>query len=456
MTSNSLPENRSSKPFRKQLVAISGAGLLLLFGVPIALSSINSRSQPVEIKKLTILPVETLAVKKVDSYEILRSYTGEVAAKRSSELGFEKGGKLVWFGVDRGDRVTRGRAIAKIDTRNLEAQKSRLLAQRARELAILSELKNGARSEDIAAARAEVSNLRNQLELEQIKESRRRSLYSQGAISKENLDEITYTVRALKDRLNIARSRLQELLNGTRSEQIAAQQAAVSQLDASIRELDVNIDKSTIRAPFSGIISNRNMDEGMVVNSGQSVVRLVEDTTPEIEIGIPGAILSDLKIGSQQKVSIGDRVYFAKVASILPEIDPATRTRTIILKLEGNSSVASQEVARLQITRKINTAGYWLPTTALVKGERGLWSAFVVSETEGNYRIEKRDLELLYTNGDRVFVRGMLADSDLVVSQGTQRLVPNQLVRPIEFERSGSVGTYHGTSVQGSGVLSLN
>ncbi|MDJ0719146.1 MAG: efflux RND transporter periplasmic adaptor subunit [Prochloraceae cyanobacterium] len=440
MSSNFVPQNKdralpSSKSFAKRLVTIGGAGLLLLIGISIATSKIGARSSSQQVSTPRVLPVETVEVQKVDSYEVLRSYTGEVAEQRASQLGFERAGKLVWLGVDRGDRVIKGRAIAKLDIRNLQAQRARLLAQKAQALAVLSELKNGARTEDIAAARAEVSNLQNQLELEQIKADRRKNLYEQGAISRENFDEIAYAAKALNDRLNIARSRLEELLNGTRSEQIAAQQAAVRQLDASIEELEINIDKSTIRAPFSGIIAARQVDEGTVVQSGQSVVRLVEDTAPEVEIGVPTQIVPMLEIGSKQTVQIGDRAYQVRVASILPEIDPATRTRTVILKLQGNRRlVASGEVGRLQIAQNVKASGYWLPTTALLRGERGLWSSFTLIESEGNYRVEKRDVEVLYTDGDRVFVRGMLSDGEKVVSEGTQRLVPNQLVRPIAFQ----------------------
>ncbi len=440
MTSNSLPDKPPAKSFRKQLATIGGTGLLLLIGISVVISNFGTRSQPIEKSTPKALPVATLAVRKVDTYQVLRNYTGEVAAQRASELGFERSGKLVWFGVDRGDRVTSGRAIAKIDTRKLQVQRARLLAQKAQALAVLAELENGARPEDIAAARAEVNNLKNQLELEKIKAERRSSLYTQGAISREDLDEITYISRALNDRLNIAQSSLEELLNGTRPEQIAAQKAVVRQLDASIAELDVDIDKSTIRAPFSGTIAAREVDEGTTVQAGQSVVRLVEDGALEVQIGVPTQILSLLEIGSKQKVEIEERTYQAIVVSFLPEIDPATRTRSVILKITENSGlVASGEVARLQIIRDVNASGYWLPTTALVRAEKGLWSCFVLVKTGNNYRLEKRDLEILHANGDRVFVRGILSDGERVVSTGTQRLVPNQLVRPlaaIEIERT--------------------
>ncbi|NET34555.1 MAG: efflux RND transporter periplasmic adaptor subunit [Cyanothece sp. SIO1E1] len=394
-----------------------------------------------------------MSVERVNAYQITQRYTGEVAALRASELGFERSGKLVWLGVDDGDRIATGAAIAKLDTRNLEAQRQGLLAQKAQAVAVLAELQQGARAEDIAAARSAVRDLEDQVELQRIRQTRRQSLYTEGAISKEELDEIAFGANALSDRLDVARSNLDELLNGTRPEQIAAQQAAVNQLEASIADMEITIEKSTMRAPFAGTIANRRLDEGTVVTASTPVVRLVEDIEPEVEIGVPVAVASQLQTGSRQPVQIGQQTYVARISSILPEVDPATRTRKVILALApaAAKTVSPGEVARLETKQTIAGAGYWLPTTALARGERGLWSCYALVdvnadgalaqvdskadvESDGQslaYRVERRDVEVLHTEGDRVLVRGALQPGDQIVANGVQRLVPDQLVRPI-------------------------
>jgi multidrug efflux pump subunit AcrA (membrane-fusion protein) len=336
--------------------------------------------------------------------------------------------------VDRGNRVNRGSPIAKLDTRNLEAQRLQLVAQKARAEAVLAELQNGARTEDIAAARSQVRDLEQQLSLEKIKRDRRERLWREGAISREQFDEIAYGSNALSERLAAARSNLDELLTGTRQEQITAQQAEVRQLQASIADIDVTIAKSTIKAPFSGIVAAQQLDEGTVVNAGQTVVRLVEDVNPEVEIGVPTQVIEQLKLASQQQVKIGQKTYTAKVASILPEVNPATRTRTVVLTLPSSISslLAPKQVARLQVQQNVATTGYWLPTTALVRGERGLWAFYSPVETQDrSYQVERRDVEVLHTAGDRALVRGTIQPGDKAIVDGTQRVVPGQLVKII-------------------------
>ncbi|PMB00835.1 efflux transporter periplasmic adaptor subunit [Fischerella thermalis CCMEE 5268] len=393
---------------------------------------------------VSLLTVKTTNVKPVTSYQVSRTYTGEVQAVRASELGFERGGKLIWFGVDRGNRVTTGTALAKLDTTNLEAKRQELIAQKDRAVAVLEELQTGPRNEDIATARAQVKEIEEQLKLEHLKRTRRKYLYETGAISKEQYDEVAFNSNALFERLSAAKSKLDELLAGTRKEQIAAQKAAVKQLEAGIADIEITIAKSTIKAPFAGIIAARRLDEGTVVNAGQAVLRLMEDVRPELEIGIPVSLLSQLKIGTKQSVQIGETTYAAKVSSILPEIDLATRTRTVILTLEQSAkqSVAPGQIGRLKIAQTVSTTGYWLPISALVQGKRGLWSCYALTETENSpknlslananatkpYRVERRDVEVVHTEGDRVLVRGAIESGDNVIVDGIQRIVPGQLV----------------------------
>lgn len=419
----------------KRWVASLGT-ILLLSGLIIGVQRLLVIKSGDSSRVDRILPVKTIQIKAVNSYAVARTYTGQVTSARASELGFERAGKIVWLNVTRGDEVATGTPLAKLDTQNLEAQRQQLLAEKDQAVAVLQELQNGPRSEVISAARAAVGDLQYQLELEKLKRFRREHLYKQGAISKEQLDEVAFNQNALSDRLAAARSKLDELAAGTRLEQIAAQQAEVKQLAASITDIEITIAKSTITAPFSGTIARR-LDEGTVVSAGQPALRLVERANPEVEIGVPVDEAARLEPGSQQRVQIGQKIYRATLASSIPEVNPATRTRTVILKLDSPAlrSVAPQQIARLVVMQTVATTGYWLPTTALVRGERGLWSCYALVGTEKNKdkpdSVERRDVEVLYTEGDRVLVRGTLQSNDPVIASGTQRIVPGQLVQAI-------------------------
>lgn len=461
MTINQIPNQDNNhqtssefvdRPHKKKLskyfyliLGISGVGLIFLLARPIMLTSSDS---PTVESQARVLPVETIRVEPVNSYQVSRTYTGEIAALRTSNLGFSRGGEIEQVLVREGDRITQGQTLARLDIRNLETQRQQLVAEKARAEAQLEELERGARIEDIDAAKAEVRDIEQQLKLQKKQRERREYLYNQGAISREELDEYAFGEGSLQARLSRAKSNLAELENGTRPEQIAAQQATVQQLEAQIADINVNIDKSTLKAPFNGIVAVRELDEGTVANSGQSVIRLIENALPEARIGMPARVIEKLEIGSTQNLKLDSQTYQATIDSILPEVDSNTRTQTVVFKLDPSAiprinpaySIASTgetpatafpagQTVRLELVNEIDTDGYWLPTDALTQGIRGLWNCYVITQSDdGKQQVQQQAVEIIHQQGDRALVRGTLQPGDEIVANGTHRLVPGQRV----------------------------
>ena len=102
----------------KSLIGLGAIGLLLVVGIPIAQTRLAAQ-ETAEVNNTAVLSVETLTVEPVSGYEVARTYTGEIAALRTSDLGFERTGQLVEVYVQEGDRVAAGIPIARLDIRNL-------------------------------------------------------------------------------------------------------------------------------------------------------------------------------------------------------------------------------------------------------------------------------------------------------------------------------------------------
>ncbi|MEL6813829.1 MAG: efflux RND transporter periplasmic adaptor subunit [Cyanobacteria bacterium J06598_3] len=385
------------------------------------------------------LPVETIRAQQISRYEVARTYTGEVATLKASELGFERSGQLTALLVPEGSRVQAGEALAQLDTQNLQAQRLQIEAEKSRAIAQFTELEVGPRNEDIAVARAAVQDLEQQIGLQRTQLARREILYEKGAISQEALDEFRFGEGSLQARLEQSRSQLQELQNGTRPEQISAQNALIQQLDARLADIDVTIAKSTLSAPFNGTVAEHNADIGTVVGAGQSVIRLVESDLPEARVGLPVNAITKLNLGEERTLNISGQQYTGSLAAILPEVDPQTRTQTAVFTLEARAAtrISPGQTARLNLTNSINAQGFWLPSEALTQGIRGLWTCYVVIPQDGpegeentTYVVQPQSVEVIHQEGDRVFVTGTLQPEDQVVASGSHRLVPGQQVRP--------------------------
>ena len=421
-----------------------GLGLLglLLVAVPVVKSLSSARPETESAQADSLLPVETITPSQSNYYEVTRAYTGEVSTVQASELGFERSGQLTEILVSEGAQVQAGAPLARLDVQNLQTQRLQIEAEKARAIAQLRELEAGARAEDIAAAEAAVRDLEQQIALQRTQLVRREVLYERGAISRETLDEFSFGEGALQARLDQARSQLRELQNGTRPEQISAQEAVVRQLDARLADLDVTLAKSTLNAPFSGRVSEHRVDAGTVVSAGQPVLRLVESAMAEARVGIPATAVSKLRVGEEKTVEVNGEQYTATVASILPEVDAQTRTQTVVLTLGESASaqVNPGQTVRLNLTERIASEGVWLPTEALTQGIRGLWTGYVVvseesssdGEKERTYVVQPKSVEIVHQENNRVFVNGTIEAGDDVVASGAHRLVPGQQVTLVD------------------------
>ncbi|MCP9834848.1 MULTISPECIES: efflux RND transporter periplasmic adaptor subunit [unclassified Cyanobium] len=360
-------------------------------GLAVALGVVALRPRPPVLRPL---PVSLVTAQPVSQYLTSRDYTGEVVAGRSSSLGFELPGSLEQVLVEQGDRVERGQPLARLDRRRLLAQRQQLLAQQR-------------------VALAAVEEVRQQLILAELQRDRRRQLHAQGAISREDLDQQIHGSAALRSRLVQAESQ-------------------VDDAGGRLRQIDVDLARSVLLAPFAGTVSRRLLDEGVVVSGGQALISLVEAAPQEVRVGVPPAVAQGLRLGERHPVQVGERRLLATVSALLPELDAGSRTTTVVLRLPlDNLPVGA--TARLSLRRSERGDGFWLPTTALVAAEQGLWSVYVLAPAgttpERGRQVVRRLVDIVHSEGDRSLVRGTLRPGERVIAAGTQRVVPGVWVQ---------------------------
>lgn len=388
------------------------------------------------------LPVRAIRAAGVEGYERERSFAGEVRARRSSQLAFERSARIAELAVSEGQRVAAGEVLASLDNRDIEARRGGAEARLDAARAQLAELEAGPRAEQIDAARARVDELVQRLELARIVETRRQKLIETQAIATEELDAARIDAAALEASVASARAQLEELEQGTRTEQLAAQRARVAELEANLVAIEVELDRSRLVAPFDAVIESVHAEAGSVPAPASPVLSLVEAVDTEAWIGLPPDRAAALDPGSSHTVRIGARELDARFLTTLPSVDRATRTRTAIFRLSDvDISVAVPgEIAELVAAETVDARGIWLSAEGLVQSRRGLWAAYVLVELEADtsgvegatHRLIRRELETIATDGARVLVRGDLAEGELVLADGAQRVTAGQPVRLID------------------------
>ncbi|MEM1114423.1 MAG: efflux RND transporter periplasmic adaptor subunit [Pseudomonadota bacterium] len=326
------------------------------------------------------LPVAVTRFELHDSYQRQVSFLGVIEAGRKADLGFEAPGKLERVMVREGHVVAQGEVIAELDSVRLQAQRRGTVADLAR--------------------------VESELELARLKAKRQRDLVATGAVSREASDETRLRAQALE-----------------------AQVAAVS---AALDDLDVALAKTRLTAPYAGTVAARYLDDGAVVTSGTPIVRLVETARLEAHIGVPVERATSLREGATYALRLRGEPLDAQLASLRPDIDPMTRTRTAVFELPEGLNALDGESLTLVLDQRVDIRGGWLPIEALLEGQRGAWTVLRLdSASSGAYLAVREAVEILDTRGDMAFVRGTLQDGAAVISQGVHRVTPGLPVQPV-------------------------
>ena len=338
------------------------------------------------------LPVAAQRFLTQSGYDRPVSFIGLVRAGRVSNLGFELPGTVATLVVREGSVVREGDMLAQLDTAQLRSRRE--------------------------AVAADLQRVEAELELARIKEKRQRNLQATGAVSEEASDETRLRAKAL-----------------------AAQLASVK---ARLRGLDIDLEKSQLLAPYSGVVAERLVNGGAVVSAGTPVVRLVASDRREAHIGVAAEQTSLLTPGESYTLKLRATSFSALLRSIRPDIDPRTLTATAVFELPDEVQGLEGEPVDLVLTERVEMTGAWVPLSALIEGERGLWTIMEVIK-QGDENVARRQVvEILDVQGSKAYVHGSLADSAVFIADGVHRIAPGSPIKAMLEDVSAMAPTAAG------------
>ncbi|PHM09259.1 efflux RND transporter periplasmic adaptor subunit [Nostoc sp. 'Peltigera malacea cyanobiont' DB3992] len=352
------------------------AGSALVVGTITTYTLVNQGTNKEDIAQLTV-PVAAQTV------TLRITASGKVVPVQSVNISPKNPGVLSQLYVEQGDRIQQGQILARMDSAGIEAQRSQYRANLAQSQAQLAQALAGSRPQEIAQARARLAQSQAQLAAakagnrpqeiaqsqsqvdaaqarvnytsEQVK--RYEYLYKEGAEKKQLLDQAISDDKSARANLeeakkrfslvqsgtrseeidqrqaavNEARAALVLLEDGTRSEEIVQRQAAVASAEAQLKGVQVQLEDTIIRAPLSGIVTQKYAEPGAFVTPTTSASTSASATSSsivavarglEILAQVPEADLGRIKQGQQVEIvadAYPDRVFKGHVRLIAPE-----------------------------------------------------------------------------------------------------------------------------------------
>lgn len=325
---------------------------------------------------------------RIEPLKQTRPVLGRLVTVQQGDVAARVGGLVASADANVGDRVAAGDVLVELDTEPVQYDVD------------LADAEYDSAVADRATADAEIALLENELaRLDRLRDS--------AAFSKAQRED--------KERqIAVARSRL------------AAATARLGQFRAKQQLSRRNLEDMVIRAPYDAVITRKLVSPGAYVRLGDAVVELVDDSALEIEADVPIEQLQGLRPGLDVNITIAGERRSATVRAIVPEENPLTRTRAVRFTLEdgalGDDLAVAQSVTLdipIGAARDVATVSkdgvIQRPTGAIV---------FLVKDAAAT----PQPVRLGTAVDGRFEVLDGLADGDIVVVRGNERLRPGQPV----------------------------
>ena len=246
----------------------------------------------------TLVTVE--AIQKRD-LEAIVSASCKIEPKKTVNISAQTMGRVTRLGVQEGDRVQQGQFLLQIDPVNAEAAVRRDIAAVAGAMTSLEQSKVSLQS-----GRAQLDNARQNLK-------RQQELWTAGLTTRETLERAEAEVEIRESDL---KAREQEIK--TRETQLNQQQAGLASSQHQLAQVRFD-------APFDGIVTRRNVEEGENVvvgtmnNAGTVLLTVADMSVIEAEVEVDETDVPFVQMGQSAKIEIDaipDRVFTGKVTEI--------------------------------------------------------------------------------------------------------------------------------------------
>lgn len=319
--------------------------------------------------------------------------SGSLTAVREAEVRAETSGSVREALVEAGQRVKAGAVLARLDDTSL---RDAFLSARAA----------------FRSAELKLNETRRDLERDE-------RLHQAGAVSERDLE---------RSRTSVANA-----------------EAALADAQARLVSAREQLGKTTVRAPFPGVVSERQVSAGDVVQPGALLYTVIDPSSMQLEATVPADQLRTLKVGTPVEFTVagyGSRRFQGRIDRINPAVDPATRQVRIYVTIPNRDQglVAGLFTeGRVESQRKRAPA---IPLTAL--DPRGTTSE-VLRLQQARVRRARVALGIRDLASEMVEVVSGLAPGDTVLLGSAQGLAEGTIVRiQRESEVTGAVKSGNG------------
>lgn len=330
---------------------------------------------------------------------------GSLIADETSDVSSQASGQVISTPVNVGDFVKQGDVLARLDDKNARLQLSQNQANVAQAEAAVrqSEARLGLSSNgsfqaalipEVRAANANYEQLLAEQKLAEVNEERYRDLVKTGDVAMILYDQFRTARDTARARTNNAKQQLEAARNTARenNQAIKSAQAAVEAAKSQIAVAQKAIADTTIRAPYSGFISNRPIALGENVSPTSIIATILRSNPIKAQLRVDEGEVPNIKMGTGVSIEVrayADRKFAGTITAINPLLDEASRAATVEALIENNdNALRSGMFATGRIVRAGGTTGVFVPKSAVYSDQTTQsYRVFVIQEGLAKLRV---------------------------------------------------------------------
>ncbi len=184
----------------------------------------------------------------------------------------------------------------------------------------------------------------------------------------------------------------------------------------------VKLEQTNLISPFNGVIQNRFLDTGTVINSGIPILEIIDSNYVEAHISVPVIYLQDMNIEQVYDFEFDGEIVKATLSKLAPMSPGGSDSRLAIFKF--NKFFNPGSIANLQLKISKQAKGTWVPLKSLSQSDQGLWTVYTLDSNT----VVRDIVEIIYFEDDYAFVNGTLKNGDLVILGGASKIIEGKII----------------------------
>lgn len=367
----------------------------------------------------TATPAVAIATVRYGEFAVVLDEAGTIGAPAgtTTELAFPSPGILRQVYVRVGDRVAAGEPLASLDTRGLALDAAQ--AEAEAQAASAGYRGGSVPGAAVSAAADRVAAARERVAADRAAVERAQRLYAAGVNALKDVEAARATLAADEAAASTAQADLRTA--GSQPAVVAAQVRAASARAASAQ---LSLSQATMYAPTSGVVTSIFHHAGEAVDPSKSVVAIGPPQS-EVTLNVPGTDAAQIAVGNPVALRVADSQADStgRVSAIVPAVNPATQTATVVVAGALPRAVAGTAVrARITVA---HVRGLLVPQSAVVADpQRGVSVVFAQQRRpDGTLGFAARNVRVLHEDGTTANIAAGLTPGERVAAEGAFALL---------------------------------